>query len=85
MFKFANPNALFLYILLLVILAVYFYARHKRKNVLRSYGSLELLGAMMPEVSNHRPAIKFWLTFVALCMRIKWISILKMILLPKKI
>ena len=57
MFKFANPNALFLYILLLVILAVYFYARHKRKNALRSYGSLELLGAMMPEVSNHRPAI----------------------------
>ena len=67
MFKFANPNALFLYILLLVILAVYFYAGHKRRSAIRRYGSPELLGAMMPEVSRFRPALKFWLTFVALC------------------
>ena len=67
MFKFANPNALFLYILLLVILVVYFYAGHKRRSAIRRYGSPELLGAMMPEVSRFRPALKFWLTFVALC------------------
>ena len=67
MFKFANPNALFLYILLLVIVAVYFYANYRRKNALRKYGDPELLSAMMPEVSTQRPQIKFWITFMAIC------------------
>ena len=67
MFKFANPKALFLYILLLIIVGIYVVARRHRKKALNRYGSPELLGAMMPEVSPHRPALKFWLTFVALC------------------
>ena len=67
MFKFANPNALFLYILLLVVVGIYFVACRRRKKALNRYGSPELLGAMMPEVSAHRPALKFWITFVALC------------------
>ena len=67
MFKFANPNALFLYILLVIIVGIYFEARRKRKKALRRYGSPELLGNLMPEVSGHRPAVKFWITFVALC------------------
>ena len=67
MFKFANPNALFLYILLLVIVAVYFYANYRRKNALRKYGDPELLSAMMPEVSTQRSQIKLWITFVAIC------------------
>lgn len=67
MFKFANPNALFLYIVLAAIAAVYFYARYSRKKTLRRYGDPALLAAMMPEVSNQRPALKFWITFTALC------------------
>ena len=67
MFKFANPNALFLYIVLAVVVAVFFYARYSRKKALLRYGSPELLGAMMPEVSNQRPVLKFWITFTALC------------------
>ena len=67
MFKFATPNALFLYILLLFVVGVYFYACFRRKSALRKYGDFELLSAMMPEVSGHRPAVKFWITFTALC------------------
>ena len=67
MFKFANPSALFLYILLVVIAGIYYVAKYQRKKALLRYGSPELLGAMMPEVSNFRPALKFWITFVALC------------------
>lgn len=67
MFKFANPNALFLYILLLFIVGVYFYAGYRRKSALRKYGDPELLVSLMPEASGLRPKIKFWLTFVALC------------------
>ena len=67
MFRFANPNALFLYVLLAVVVAVYVVACRQRKRALRRYGSPELLGAMMPEVSPQRPALKFWITFTALC------------------
>ena len=67
MFKFANPNALFLYILLAIVAGIYFIARQRRKKALLRYGSPELLGPMMPEVSNFRPALKFWMTFTALC------------------
>lgn len=67
MFKFAHPNALFLYILLLMVAVVYFVARSRRKKALSRYGNPELLSEMMPEVSTSRPALKFWLTFTALC------------------
>ena len=67
MFRFANPNALFLYILLLVVAIVYFVACGQRKKSLCKYGNPELLSEMMPEVSTLRPALKFWITFMALC------------------
>lgn len=67
MFKFAYPNALFLYIPLLLIVGLFLYVSYKRRSDLRKYGSPELLGAMMPEASHHRPQLKFWLTFAALC------------------
>lgn len=67
MFRFATPNALYLYILLVVIVGIYLVASRRRKRELDRYGSSELLAALMPEVSPLRPALKFWLTFVALC------------------
>ena len=67
MFKFANPQALFLYILLLIIVVIFFMAQHKRKKALLRYGTPELLGTLMPEVSSFRPALKFWISFTALC------------------
>ena len=48
-------------------MALFLYASYKRRSDLRKYGSPELLGAMMPEASRHRPQLKFWLTFAALC------------------
>lgn len=74
MFRFANPTALFLYILLLIVVAVYLYAGYRRKSALRKYGSPELLDAMMPEVSRQRPQIKFWITFVAMCFMVLLIA-----------
>ena len=64
---FRSPNALFLYIVLAIVVGVYFVAQRKRKKALQKYGSPELLEAMMPEASSVRPAVKFWITFVALC------------------
>ena len=73
-FKFANPNALFLYILLLFVVGVYIFSNYRRKTALRKYGDLELLSALMPEVSKHRPQIKFWITFTALCFMVLLIA-----------
>ena len=74
MFKFANPNALFLYILLLLVVGIYFYAGHRRKSALRKYGDPNLLAALMPEVSPYRSKIKFWITFVARCFMVLLIA-----------
>ena len=74
MFRFANPNALFLYIILAIIVGVYFVSQRLRKKALRRYGSPELLDALMPEVSTFRPALKFWITFVALCFMVLLIA-----------
>ena len=74
MFKFANPNALFLYILLLLVVGIYFYASHRRKSALRKYGDPNLLTALMPEVSPYRSKIKFWITFVAMCFMVLLIA-----------
>ena len=74
MFKFANPNALFLYILLLLVVGIYFYAGHHRKSALRKYGDPNLLAALMPEVSPYRSKIKFWITFVAMCFMVLLIA-----------
>ena len=41
---------------------------------MRKYGDPELLSALMPEVSSHRPQIKFWLTFVAMCFMVLLIA-----------
>lgn len=74
MFKFANPNALFLYILLFLVVGIYFYAGHRRKSALRKYGDPNLLAALMPEVSPYRSKIKFWITFVAMCFMVLLIA-----------
>lgn len=74
MFKFANPNALFLYLLLLFVVGVYLYAGYRRKSALRKYGDPVLLAALMPEVSSYRPQIKFWITFVAMCFMVLLIA-----------
>jgi Ca-activated chloride channel family protein len=73
-FKFANPNALFIYILLLLVVGIYFYAGHRRKSALRKYGDPNLLAALMPEVSPYRSKIKFWITFVAMCFMVLLIA-----------
>ena len=74
MFRFANPNALYLYIVLVFVIGVYFVSKRLRKKALERYGSQSLLDAMMPEVSATRPEVKFWVTFVALCFMVMLIA-----------
>lgn len=66
MFRFANPDYLYLLLILPVLLAFYIYASILRKKAIKRYGNPELLAELMPEVSRKRQTLKFWLLFAAL-------------------
>lgn len=66
MFRFADPNFLYLLILLPLLAIFYGYSNYRRKKRIRQYGDPELLKELMPEVSTYRPVIKFWITWIAL-------------------
>lgn len=68
--KFANPEFFYLFILLAVLLVVYIYSNYNRAGNLKIYGEPRLVEKLMPDVSSVRPAIKFWLSFIALAMLI---------------
>jgi Ca-activated chloride channel family protein len=64
--KFANPEFLYLLIVLPLLLAVYIYSNYRRLKNLKEYGDTELLKSLMPDVSSYRPGIKFWLSMFAI-------------------
>ena len=68
MFSFANPA--YLYLLLLIPLAVllFVWSRHSRKRRLNKYGKIATIGGLMPEVSKYKPWIKLTLSMLALAM-----------------
>ena len=68
MFRFANPDFLYLLLLLPLIVAVYLYSNHCRRQNIRKYGDPALLKELMPTISKYRPDVKFWLTFSALAL-----------------
>ena len=70
MFRFANPDFLYLFFLLPVLVAVFLYYNHRRRQNIRKYGDPALLKELMPTVSKYRPDVKFWLTFAALALTI---------------
>ena len=70
MFRFANPDFLYLLFLLPVLVAVYLYYNHRRRQNIRKYGDPALLKELMPTISKYRPDVKFWLTFAALALTI---------------
>ena len=72
MFRFGEPQYLYLLIVLPLLAVFYFYSNYRRRKKLREYGSPELLAHLMPDVSKYRPDVKFWLTLSALAMVLRW-------------
>jgi Ca-activated chloride channel homolog len=64
-FRFANPD--WLYLLLVIPAAVILFAVNSiiRKRALRRLGDSKLVGSLMPEFSGTRPVIKFILQLIA--------------------
>lgn len=66
MFRFANPEYLYLLLLLPVLTVLFVFFNVRRRNRLKEYGDPELLAELMPDASESRPRIKFWISFAAL-------------------
>ena len=65
MFKFANPEYLYLLVLVPVLVVLHIVSNIRRRRKLSDYGAEELLSRLMPDVSSVRPNIRFWLLFSA--------------------
>ena len=63
MFRFANPDFLYLLFILPVLIAFYVYAYIQKKKALKRLGNPALLLQLMPEVSSKRQFLKFWFLF----------------------
>lgn len=73
MFRFANPEYLYLLIAVPLLFGIYYFAIHIRKKAMRKFGDIEVIKALMPEASSRRPffkAIILGLVFTSLILAI---------------
>lgn len=64
--RFANPEYLYLLILLPIAVLLFIYSNYRRNRNLKSYGDPMLLKALIPSFSSMRTKIGFWLLAAAL-------------------
>ncbi len=67
MFRFGNPEYLWLFTAMPLLLAVYLYLNIRKRKDVQKMGNLNTLRLMMPELSLKRSYLKFWFIFAALC------------------
>ncbi|MEG1748394.1 MAG: VWA domain-containing protein [Tannerellaceae bacterium] len=66
MFRFAQPDFLYLLFLLPALIVFFIYTRLQKRKALKRYGNPKLLEELMPEVSQKRQHLKFWLLLGAI-------------------
>lgn len=74
MFRFENPEFLYLFIAMPFLVALYIWLNIRKRNDVKKLGTLAILKQMMPELSLKRSYLKFWLVFAALCAGIVMIA-----------
>jgi len=65
LFRFANPDLLYLLLLLPVIVLLYIINEIRKKRALKKLGNIELVGTLVPEMSKSRPLLKFIIQSIA--------------------
>jgi Ca-activated chloride channel homolog len=68
LFRFANPDYLYLLLLLPVMILLYILNSFRKKRAIVKMGDPALINRLMPELSRIRPAIKFTLSLLAISM-----------------
>ncbi len=66
LFRFANPDYLYLLLLLPAMIALFIINEFRRKKSLKRLGDSFLVGKLIPEISGIRPVIKFLFPLMAL-------------------
>jgi Ca-activated chloride channel homolog len=59
LFRFANPEFLYLLLLLPVMIMIFIISSIRRRNAIRRIGDQNLVSGLLPEYSEARPVIKF--------------------------
>jgi len=70
MFKFAEPEYLFLLALIPLMIVVFIFRRIQQRKNIRQFGDPVLLARLMPNVSGVRPIVKFSLQMLALLLTV---------------
>ena len=65
MLSFAYPEFLYLLLIVPVVVALYIFARSSRIRNLKRFGRIDVLTALMPDVSKYKPGIKLILQLIA--------------------
>lgn len=65
LFRFANPDFLYLLLLLPVVILLYIINEVRKKKALKRLGDINLVSGLVPEMSRIRPLIKFILLLIA--------------------
>lgn len=65
LFRFANPDYLYLLLLLPVLIALFIINEFRRRKSLKRLGDTSLIGRLIPEISEIRPVIKFLFELLA--------------------
>jgi Ca-activated chloride channel family protein len=66
LFRFANPDFLYLLLLLPVMVILWILNGIRKKRALKRLGETKLVDRLMPELSGIRPALKFFLQFLVI-------------------
>ncbi len=66
MFRFANPEYLYLLLLLPAVWILYFYGQWRNRRHMARMGRADVLQGLMPDVSRYKPGVKFFLQQLAL-------------------
>lgn len=68
MFRFEHPTHLYLFLALMLLVLVHYYAIHRRKKKLKAFGDRDLVNQLLIDVSAWKPEVKFWLCMLSLAM-----------------
>ena len=68
--RFADPEYLYLLILLPLIVLLFLYSNYRRRKNLESYGDMQLLKSLLPPLASVRRTVSFWLLFVAVSLAV---------------
>lgn len=68
MLRFEYPEYLYIFLVLIFLILVHYYAAYRRRNKLKSFGDKGLIKDLLIDVSVWKPELKFWLCILSLSM-----------------